>query len=229
MANDLGNLLTSAANGHGALAMSAPNIPSTTSLGGGNTIGGMPLGMTSGRGAPPGGPLAGQSQDLFSYTPANATVVVGQPIELRPALTTSNQQYVFAVAPDLPRGLIIDRRTGVIHGFAQEATSAGNTTYFVTLFEPLSAKVKVAIVQLNILEIMAPGKHITNLVHHNGATTVTLYDAPVAPVTPPLPHMASTASREPQFQAALVSQVQDQLLHTIAALHAACAAQNPRP
>jgi hypothetical protein len=193
-------------------------------MGGGSGIGGIGavlMDAVYGQSASPANPMtAPQTEDFFTYAESDVVVAVGQPVALLPMLPSSFGQFVFAVAPELPRGLTIDTRTGLVHGVPQEATS-GKAMHFVTACEPCSATVKIAIIYLNIINIMAPGKHITNLVHHgSGLTTVTLHDAPSAPASPLLPaNVLTNGIKEvsPQLQQvaqALVSQVQDQLMLT---------------
>jgi hypothetical protein len=229
--NDLGNLLRGIANGPGAPGL----LPgSGFPMGAGSAFNAMHMGAANGRGALPANPMTGQTEEFFTYSPGTVNVAVGQPVEARPVLGMALGQYVFAIAPDLPRGLMIDNQTGLIHGIAQEATD-GPAKFFVTLVETCSVKVQIAIVHVNILNIRAPGKHITNLVHHSsGMTTVTLHDAPVAPGLSLMPYGPPNGGYEPSAHAhqaaqVLVSQVQDQLMNTVAALRSACAAQQPPP
>jgi hypothetical protein len=220
---ELGNMLRSMANGHISLPTCAANGE-----------GALPIGAVNGFGASSAGPKS----EFFLYSTSNATACVGQYLELWPVLSGPCHQFLFAAAPELPRGLTIDKRTGLIYGKPQDATD-GNTIHFITLCEPSTAKVKIATIYINVVNIMAPGYRISNLVQTApGVTTLTLQDDPpgVAAMPPQIPqamppHMPQAMlGQDPQaqFQQAsqLVAQMHDQLMHTVSALRTACAAQN---
>jgi hypothetical protein len=92
----------------------------------------------------------------FTYVPEAAAVRVGQRVDLLPFLDSS-QPRVFAVSPELPPGLMIDKFTGVISGVPRQATQA-STVHFITCCEPLvSFNIQTAIVHIQVqLEGIAP-------------------------------------------------------------------------
>lgn len=137
--------------------------------------------------------------DVFSYTPSNVVATLGQKVELMP-LTFG--KLIFAIAPNLPRGLSIDMHTGLIHGAGQELTT-GPETYFVTACEPspLIHRIKVATINISI----------------------------VNPTPSPLDMRAFMPSTQPNvnagsvdpvaiMQEALASQLQGRLLQTLATI-----------
>lgn len=70
----------------------------------------------------------------FSYMPRALCVAIGQEVEFLPDLDGSYQPRLFAISPELPQGLTIDRFTGVIYGRPQEVT---DKPYFVSACEPM--------------------------------------------------------------------------------------------
>lgn len=95
---------------------------------------------------------------VFMYTPNTAVIGVGQTLELWPPEDILFAGMVFAVSPDLPRGLTLDERMGVVHGKAQEGT-LGMVKYYITACEPgdSSLSVKIAVVGLKVMDAQAPG------------------------------------------------------------------------
>lgn len=86
------------------------------------------------------------ASNMFSYLPDNTTATIGQRLELLPLLDGLKPR-VFAVAPELPQGLTIDRFTGVIHGVPHESDLP--RVYFVTCCEiPDNFKVRTAAVHI---------------------------------------------------------------------------------
>lgn len=86
--------------------------------------------------------------DSFSYLPGEVTVSIGQRLELAPLLDGLHPR-VFATAPELPPGLMIDKYTGVIHGVPQ-ASIVG--TYFVTCCDLLADfKIRTACVHIQCI------------------------------------------------------------------------------
>src|SRR5882757_5761381 len=70
-----------------------------------------------------GGASATLAPSEFSYNGSQPfPAVVGEPIALTPAVTRSVDGYV--VSPDLPPGLILNGRTGVISGTPTRASEA---------------------------------------------------------------------------------------------------------
>lgn len=92
----------------------------------------------------------GVSPNTFSYSQREVVASVWQKIHLFP-LTANRVPLVFAVAPELPSGLTIDKFSGVISGIPQRPTD-GPATYFVTSCEPQKVNnVKVACVHINVI------------------------------------------------------------------------------
>lgn len=93
--------------------------------------------------------------ELFTYNPAHAVATVGQQVALWPSLV--NVSLLFAVAPELPRGLSVDTRTGFISGVALETTD-GPVTHFVTACEPSAFvdKINIAIIDISIFSPQDP-------------------------------------------------------------------------
>jgi len=121
--------------------------------------------------------------DLFTYTPDTMVVGTGQTIELHPPVDIMLAGMVFAVAPELPPGISLDRQTGRIYGTAQEATS-GPDTYFVTACVPRAAnkEVMMAVVSIKIIHVHAPGLTMTSIVQPQpGVTVITLRDGAIDP------------------------------------------------
>jgi len=75
------------------------------------------------------------SADFFSYTPDNLVTSVGQMVEMWPPAELISAGMIFAVYPDLPPGLALAERVGLIHGRPEQGTS-GPTTHFVTACRP---------------------------------------------------------------------------------------------
>jgi hypothetical protein len=114
--------------------------------------------------------------DFFAYTPNTVVVGSGQPVDLHPPAHFMSAGMVFAVAPELPRGIVLDKHNGWIHGIAQEATD-GPGTYFVTACEPRAVinNVKVSVVNIKVIHVQAPGYTMTSLVQPEpGLTLITL-------------------------------------------------------
>lgn len=123
------------------------------------------------------------SVDLFTYTPDTMVVGTGQTIELHPPVDIMLAGMVFAVAPELPPGISLDRQTGRIYGTAQEATS-GPDTYFVTACAPHAAnkEVMMAVVNIKIIHVHAPGLTMASIVQPQpGVTVITLRDSAIDP------------------------------------------------
>jgi len=115
--------------------------------------------------------------NFFTYTPNSVVVGAGQNIELWPPVPMMSQSMVFAVSPNLPAGLVLEERVGLIHGRAQAATK-GLETFFVTACEVnanSSAPVKIAIVNLKVVDVKVSG-HTMQSVHspEPGVTVITL-------------------------------------------------------
>mmetsp|Transcript_23225 Transcript_23225/g.54380 ORF Transcript_23225/g.54380 Transcript_23225/m.54380 type:complete len:386 (-) Transcript_23225:111-1268(-) len=89
---------------------------------------------------------------LFAYTPNSVVIAQGQMVELWPPLEMVTQGMIFAVSPDLPQGLTLDERVGVIYGRPQECTAA--ETYFVTACEPgdTTFSVKISVVKIKVIQ-----------------------------------------------------------------------------
>jgi len=108
---------------------------------------------------------SGHVGDFFSYTPGTVIAVVGQMVELWPK-TNDSHPRVFAVAPRLPRGLTIDKFTGLIHGTPEECTD-GPLVYFVTACEPCADfNTSIAIIHVNVLSISSPGYPTAHHIQH---------------------------------------------------------------
>jgi len=122
---------------------------------------------------PPAGVDAGLSGpvNVFTYTPNTAVIGVGQTIELLPPVHIVSAGMVFAVSPDLPMGLMLDERMGLVHGKAQEATP-GMVKYYIMACEPgdSSLSVKMSVVELGVMDTHAPSrkaKHVCELKRAN--------------------------------------------------------------
>merc|ERR1719313_995872 len=103
--------------------------------------------------------------ERFSYMPPSSVAALGQEMELWPVVSGSNPR-VFAIAPPLPRGLSIDKFTGVVRGVPQQTTT-GNSTHFVTCCEPLAHfSISIAVIHLNILSSATPVDQSANLLQH---------------------------------------------------------------
>mmetsp|Transcript_49998 Transcript_49998/g.90456 ORF Transcript_49998/g.90456 Transcript_49998/m.90456 type:complete len:167 (-) Transcript_49998:39-539(-) len=113
---------------------------------------------------------------FFTYNPSSVVVGVGQIVEIWPPPDIVSSGMVFAVSPELPQGLSLNRRTGLIQGKAQRATE-GSVQFFVTACEPTQQvrNVKIAMVDIKVISVQAPGFTISNLVQgEHGVTIVTL-------------------------------------------------------
>mmetsp|Transcript_6422 Transcript_6422/g.18821 ORF Transcript_6422/g.18821 Transcript_6422/m.18821 type:complete len:492 (+) Transcript_6422:184-1659(+) len=90
--------------------------------------------------------------DVFTYTPNTAVIGVGQTIELWPPVHIASAQMVFAVSPELPKGLMLDERMGLVHGTALEAT-LGMVKYYIMACEPgdTSLRVKMSVIDLGVM------------------------------------------------------------------------------
>jgi len=143
--NDLGALMKSLSNPHGSLPFGAVNEG-----------GAVPKSMAKIKRVLPTGMVApsGNDQGSFAYTASDVVVAVGQEVELWPVERRTSSTLLYAVSPDLPRGLMIDKFTGLIHGSPQEATQ-GDCTYFVALCEPTfnGTTVKMSILQINVVAV----------------------------------------------------------------------------
>ncbi|CAJ1333451.1 unnamed protein product [Effrenium voratum] len=88
--------------------------------------------------------------EFFEYVPNSLEVFVGQMVELWPPVNQM-RGCVYAVAPQLPRGVALDERSGLLHGRPQERTP-GQMTYFITAWSPTRTPpvVSVALVKLMV-------------------------------------------------------------------------------
>lgn len=88
--------------------------------------------------------------ELFEYVPNSLEVFVGQMLELWPPISQM-RGCLFAVAPRLPAGVMLDERSGLLHGRPQERTP-GQVTYFITACNPQRSPtmVNVALVKLTV-------------------------------------------------------------------------------
>jgi len=88
--------------------------------------------------------------ELFEYVPNSLEVFVGQMLELWPPVSQM-RGCLFAVAPRLPAGVMLDERSGLLHGRPQERTP-GQVTYFITACNPQRSPtmVNVALVKLTV-------------------------------------------------------------------------------
>jgi len=160
---------------------------------------------------------SGRASEIFAYTPNSMVVAVGQKVELRPPRNESCR--LFAVAPELPRGIEIDKTTGLITGTAQEATD-GIGSYFVTSCEPsmvaADIKIEIAMVHINVIKVVAPGYTVKNVCREaTGEMTLTLHDdVSNSAATSCVGPSQSTESSElfTQQQLALISGMQEQLV-----------------
>lgn len=96
--------------------------------------------------------------DFFAYTPNSAVISIGQMVEMWPPVQLITAGLVFAVSPELPRGLALDERSGLIHGRPQEGT-AGLATHFVTACKPgdTSMRVKLSMVNMKVVHPQTAG------------------------------------------------------------------------
>lgn len=92
--------------------------------------------------------------DFFKYTPNNAVIGVGQSLELWPPTNLITSDMVFAVSPELPPGLVLDERVGVIHG-KPLGTTDNMVTHFITACKArdVSASMQISKVTLKVLDI----------------------------------------------------------------------------
>lgn len=110
--------------------------------------------------APPGvsgeGSIIADGQS-FTYMPSEVTVAVGQQVDMWPQI--SSRVRLFAIAPELPRGLTLQTRTGRICGAPQEPV--GQCPYFVTSCEPHAnnnaSRLQIAIVHINVIDVGSAG------------------------------------------------------------------------
>ena len=88
--------------------------------------------------------------EMFEYVPNSLEVFVGQMLELWPPVSQM-RGCLFAVAPRLPAGVMLDERSGLLHGRPQERTP-GQVTYFITACNPQRSPtmVNVALVKLTV-------------------------------------------------------------------------------
>jgi hypothetical protein len=111
--------------------------------------------------------------DFFAYTPNTVVLGCGQSVELHPPAEMIAAGMVFAVAPELPLGLALDRSSGCIHGIAQQPTH-GPGTYFVTACAARSAikTVKVSVVNIKVIKVQAPGYTMTSVMQPEPGLTL---------------------------------------------------------
>jgi hypothetical protein len=145
--------------------------------------------------------VAPTASDAFSYIPGTVSTVVGKKLEMLPVLDGS-QPRVFAIAPDLPRGLTLDMFTGLIHGVPMEATDT-TTLHFVTACEPLvNLRVRTAAVRIAISSLPAPAP-----------------GEPGMPAVPTwMPNMQRKCEMDPEMQHQLQQVVAKQLMGAISDL-----------
>lgn len=114
--------------------------------------------------------------DFFSYRPSSVVIGVGQAVELWPPVHILSAGMLFAVSPALPRGLALDKNTGLIAGIAQEGTD-GSRQYFVTACNPRAVvpSIRVSMVDIKVINVQAPGYTMSSLVQPEpGVTVITL-------------------------------------------------------
>lgn len=98
--------------------------------------------------------------NFFSYTPKSVTVNVGQMVEMWPPASHLSWRLIFAISPQLPRGLQLDERSGLLHGRPQVSTN-GTSNFYVTACSPgdQMLSVKIAVVTLTVQEAPAGTMH----------------------------------------------------------------------
>ena len=86
------------------------------------------------------------------YTPCSLEVCLGQKVELWP-LVSHPPGCCFVVVPKLPLGLVLDERSGLVHGRPREPT-AGQVKYHVVAQIPARSppKAHVAFIKLTVIE-----------------------------------------------------------------------------
>jgi len=206
---ETGAVLRSMANGHSALPTGAPPgvmsgrcaVPTATT----NGQSGLPAGVVDNL-------TCGRTSEIFSYTPSNVVVEVGQRVELWPPFNGSRPR-LFAVAPELPRGLLIDTHTGLIHGAPQESTY-GSVTHFVTSSEPSAASaalasVQLAVVHINVMNSAMPGRPIANHIDQRLGEMMAMWRDEVS-VPALMPNRLPNYGQYPQVQAQQVFSPQAQ-------------------
>mmetsp|Transcript_25694 Transcript_25694/g.59903 ORF Transcript_25694/g.59903 Transcript_25694/m.59903 type:complete len:477 (+) Transcript_25694:262-1692(+) len=89
----------------------------------------------------------------FSYTPPWAVLGIQESLWLCPPVDMIENGMVWAISPELPRGLRLDPGSGLISGAAKEPTQ-GARNYFVTACKPAKTVdvVSAAIVTLNVID-----------------------------------------------------------------------------
>mmetsp|Transcript_9327 Transcript_9327/g.24059 ORF Transcript_9327/g.24059 Transcript_9327/m.24059 type:complete len:452 (-) Transcript_9327:343-1698(-) len=97
--------------------------------------------------------------EVFTYTPSAAVIGIGQTLELWPPVHMASAGMVFAVSPELPKGLLLDERMGLVYGKA-ERTTEGLVKYYITACEPgdSSLAVKLAVVGLRVMDVQGPSR-----------------------------------------------------------------------
>jgi len=145
-------------------------------------------------------PAALATAEVFAYTPESIVVGVGQLVELWPPVHLISASLVFVISPDLPHGLALDPRVGLIHGKPQEPTD-GMVTYFVTACAPgdPSLKVKMAMVRIKVMDVRVPGHVATGIFQiESGETVVMFKEAPTREADPA--ELAKCLFRNPPMQ-----------------------------
>jgi hypothetical protein len=149
----------------------------------------------------------------FAYSSSTAVAGVGQSIELWPPLEIVCGGLVFAVAPELPPGLTLEKHTGLIHGTTLVA-SEGN--YFVTACQPgAPLNMRISTVSIKIISVQAPGFTMTGLMQPEpGVTLVALREQPHHATQPMAAHWPPQMANHNQVSPADSIQI----AQTIAAL-----------
>lgn len=161
------------------------------------------------------------SADFFSYTPDNLVTPVGQMVEMWPPTELISAGMIFAVSPDLPPGLALAERVGLIHGRPEQGTS-GPTTHFVTACRPgdHSFSVLMAMVTVQVTGPHGNGSSFDQQGPANAAAALGLASRSTHFGSAP----TSTAAQQHIQQQQLKQQQQQQPLLTAAMLPAALAA-----
>mmetsp|Transcript_56365 Transcript_56365/g.132157 ORF Transcript_56365/g.132157 Transcript_56365/m.132157 type:complete len:442 (-) Transcript_56365:119-1444(-) len=94
--------------------------------------------------------------NVFAYNPSCAVVAVREGIWMSPPTRMMEEEMIWAVSPELPLGVHLNQRTGLISGSAGQPTT-GAVNYFVTACKPATRieMVSASIVTLNILDHVA--------------------------------------------------------------------------